>query len=271
MLISAVILSFNSSSTLPKCLDNLIPALTSFDQESEIFVVENGSKDNSKELLSQYQSQHPELVKPIYFETNTGTTFSRNAALKQCSGQYVLVLDSDAYVNFEAINTLVSYLKANQNVGMAVPNLTYASGNFQLSCDKFPTLWKKFKRFLFLKSMENADDDLSKATTPTQVDYAVSACWLLSEECVDKTGLFDENIFYSPEDVDYCIRVWQAGYAISYVPDASLIHDAQELSRGFKLNKFHFSHLKGLFYLFNKHKYFWGLNGLYKRMPRYVK
>ena len=262
MLISTVILSFNSASTLPKCLDKLIPVLQSFEQPSEIFVVENGSKDNSKKILSEYQDSNPELVKPIYFENNTGTTFSRNAALKQAKGKYILVLDSDAYVNEQAISQLVSYLENNPKVGMVVPRLTYASGNFQLSCDSFPTLWKKFQRFLFLKSMEEKDNDLSSVTQPTEVDYAISACWLLTQKCVQDTGLFDEEIFYSPEDVDYCIRVWQAGHSIVYQPNAELIHDAQELSRGFKLNKFHFSHLKGLFYLFNKHSYFFSTKRL---------
>ena len=256
MLISTIILSFNSSSTLPRCLDHLIPVLESFDEQSEVFVVENGSKDNSKEVLAQYQLENPELIKPIYFDENTGTTFSRNAALKKAQGKYVLVLDSDAYVNEDAIKKLVAFLQNNPTAGMAVPRLTYASGNFQLSCDTFPTLWKKFQRFLFLKKMEVSDDDLSQSTKPTQVDYAISACWLLTQQCVKDTGLFDENIFYSPEDVDYCIRVWQSGHPIIYVPEAELIHDAQELSRGFKLNKFHFSHLKGLFYLFKKHNYF---------------
>ena len=269
MLISAVILSFNSAKTLPKCLDKLIPVLRSFDEASEIFVVENGSKDNSRELLTGYQESNPDLIKPIFFEQNTGTTYSRNAALKQATGKYVLVLDSDAYVNADAISKLIDYLDSNSKVGMAVPRLTYASGNFQLSCDTFPTLWKKFKRFLFLKSMEEKDTDLSNTDKPTEVDYAISACWLLTQQCVQDTGLFDEGIFYSPEDVDYCIRVWQSGHSIVYVPSAELIHDAQELSRGFKLNKFHFSHLKGLFYLFSKHRYFWGLKKLYKTMPRH--
>lgn len=269
MLISAVILSFNSSSTLPKCLDSLLPVLAKFDQASEVFVVENGSKDDSKTILEDYQSRYPEVIKPIYFAANTGTTFSRNSALKQCTGEYVLVLDSDAYVNFDAIAKLIEQLKQDPSSGMAVPRLTYASGNFQLSCDAFPTLMKKLQRFLFLKNIEQQDNHLSSVSEPTKVDYAISACWLLTKQCVQDTGLFDEAIFYSPEDVDYCIRVWQSGHAITYVPDAVLVHDAQELSRGFKLNKFHFSHLKGLFYLFNKHNYFWRASKLYKTMPRH--
>lgn len=269
MLISAVILSYNSVNPIRRCLDELLEALSCFEEESEIFIVDNGSNDGSVELIEQYQKEYPTIVKGIFFQENTGTTYSRNAALKQTTGDYVLVLDSDAYVNHKALDILISYLKDHSNVGMAVPRLFYDSGNFQLSCDIFPTLVHKFKRFLFLKKMEAQPHELQSIKEPINVDYAISACWLLSRDAVNKTGLFDEKIFYSPEDVDYCLRVWESGLKITYVPDAEIIHDAQELSRGFKLSMFHFSHLKGLFYLMNKHKYFWGLNNLYKRLNRF--
>jgi GT2 family glycosyltransferase len=273
MLISTVILSYNSVNPIQRCLDELISSLLKFDEESEVFIVDNGSKDGSVELIKQYenkyQESHPELIKPIFFSENTGTTYSRNAALKKAKGKFVLVLDSDAYINHDAIKSLITYLEANKDVGMAVPRLSYNSGNFQLSCDVFPTLIHKLKRFLFLKKIESKPHALQSTTIPTNVDYAISACWLLTKEAVDKIGLFDENIFYSPEDVDYCLRVWENGFKITYIPSAKVIHDAQELSRGFKLSMFHFSHLKGLFYLMNKHKYFWGLTNLYKRLNRF--
>ena len=80
---------------------------------------------------------------------------------------------------------------------------------------------------------------------------------MFPKEVLNEVGLLDEKIFYSPEDVDYCIRVWKKGYTIDYFPDVKMIHDAQEISRGkaFKINFFTLSHLKGLIYLFLKHRY----------------
>jgi len=266
--ISVVILSFNSAKHIERCLSDLHVALQSLALNAEVFVVENGSSDDSLRRIEACKSQYGDALKIINLHKNTGTTYSRNQALKQATGKYVLVLDSDAYVNGIALNRLMNYLNENENVGLAVPKITYASGNFQLSCDKFPTLVGKAKRFLFLKKMEAKPSELSAIQQPVDVDYAISACWMLPKHVVDKVGLLDENIFYSPEDVDYCIRVWKAGYEIHYVPDVSVIHDAQELSRGFKLTRFHFSHLNGILYLMKKHKYFWGLSGLYKSMQR---
>ncbi|MFT5812718.1 MAG: GT2 family glycosyltransferase [Psychroserpens sp.] len=257
MFLSIVILSFNSSRHVEKCLNHVFESLKNISKEAEVFVVENGSSDSSLYIIDGFYKQFPEILKVIKFERNTGTTYSRNAALKQAKGDFILVLDSDAYITAGAITMLINYLTEEPDAGMAVPRLFYGSGNYQISCDEFPTMWVKAKRFLFLKKMEQKGDSLRSVDKPTDVDYAISACWMLSRTCFESVGLLDEKIFYSPEDVDYCIRVWQSGHKIMYVPDANVVHDAQELSRGFKISKFHLSHLKGLFYLMWKHKYFW--------------
>jgi GT2 family glycosyltransferase len=267
MLFSVVILSFNSQRTIDRCLNTLVATLNSYDEESEIIVVENGSSDRSVEMLKSKAGEHPNVIRTMFFPQNIGTTMSRNAALDISSGRYVLVLDSDAYIEKEALDTLVNYLKDNPRVGMVAPKLFYDDGRFQKSVDVFPTLKRKAERFFALNKMQ-ANEDHEKYTA-TDVDYAISACWLLKRDAVDAVGGFDENIFYSPEDVDYCMQVWNAGYQIHYVPEANVIHDAQELSRGFKISKFHFSHLGGLFYLFKKYGYFFGLNGLYRKLGRF--
>ncbi|WNC68464.1 glycosyltransferase [Thalassotalea nanhaiensis] len=268
MYISVVILSYNSITPLERCLLHLIEALKPLEMANEIFVVDNGSTDGSVELIESFQHKNEHLISTILFNENKGTTYSRNAALRQVKGEYILIIDSDAYVTSQAITSLINYLKHNPETGIAVPRLFYRNGNFQMSCDKFPTLIHKIKRFLFLKKFEKITNYLQSAKAPISVDYAISACWMISQKAFMDTGLFDENIFYSPEDVDYCIRVWEQGYKITYLPDVEVVHDAQELSRGFRLSMFHLHHLKGLVYLMRKHKYFWGLDNLYQRLNR---
>jgi GT2 family glycosyltransferase len=267
MLFSAIILSYNSERTLDKCLSSLRTAFDDFGESSEIIVVDNGSVDNSLEILNSHVIASQGMVKTILFSENTGTTRSRNAALAKATGHYVLVLDSDAYVDAQALSTLKDALENTPQVGMAVPQLAYGDGRFQLSTDTFPTLWRKAARFLALNKMQG---DIDPSTLQdTDVDYAISACWLLRRDAVDAVNGFDEAIFYSPEDVDYCMQVWACGFRIRYIVGAKVVHDAQELSRGFKLSFFHFSHLGGLFYLFKKYNYFFGLKRLYLRLGRH--
>jgi len=270
MKLSAVILSFNSKRYLEHCIRQLIAALEMLDGPFEIFVCENGSSDGSVDILKSLEAEFPEAVKGIYFTTNRGTTVSRNVALSRSSGEYVLIIDSDTYVNFDVIRFLIERLIDEPRCGIAVPTLTYPDGRYQISVDRFPTLIHKARRFFMLKNMENQVDRLGGLSESRVVDYAISAFWIFRRDVLEQVGLLDERIFYSPEDVDFSIRIWKAGYYIKYFPQVSVIHDAQEISRakGVKINIFTLSHLKGLLYLFVKHRYAFGLRGLYHRIGR---
>ena len=265
MRISAVILSYNSDRYLARCLDALIAALGDAGEPDEILVVENGSADDSAAVLRRFEAAHPGLVHGIYNAENKGTTASRNQALARATGRYVLVLDSDAFVSPGTFEPLLARLDADPTIGLVAPKLVYGHGGHQISTDTFPTLTRKVQRFLTLKGMEAKAE---AAREPVEVDYAISAFWLLPRRVVEKVGPLDEAIFYSPEDVDYCIRIWAAGYRIVYDPTVTAVHEAQELSRGLKLKGFLFRHLGGLFYLFRKHGYMFRLGGLYRRLGR---
>ncbi len=239
-----------------KCLESLVDAFESLAASYEIFVIDNGSKDQSRAIVEQLTADRQANIDLTAFDHNTGTTFSRNHGLRRCKGSRIIILDSDAYVNAEAIDTLAKALEANQHCGLICPKLTYPDGRFQLSTDTFPTFIRKLNRFLFLKKMEAGISEVPHQAAV--VDYAISAFWMFPARVLNDVGLLDEKIFYSPEDVDYCIRIWKAGYKIIYDPSVAVVHDAQEISRskGFKINRFTLSHIKGLFYLFIKHRYF---------------
>jgi GT2 family glycosyltransferase len=261
--ISAVVLCFNSARHIDRCLNELSAALDALGSGHEIFVVENGSTDGSVDLLKAWVARRPDLLRPIYSPVNLGTTVSRNRALAQASGDFVLVLDSDAFIGAATLQALRARLQAEPSVGMAVPRLHYGDGRFQLSTDVFPTLPHKLARLLFLRRMEQQH---TVPTAPVDVDYAISACWMMPKHVVDTVGPLDEQIFYSPEDVDYCARIGLAGYRIVYDPTCSAIHDAQELSRSRKLNGFFSRHLSGLMYFFDKYRCKWSAAGLRGRI-----
>lgn len=265
--VSAVVLSFNSQRYIKACVNSLMSSYAACGLKGDVYVVENGSVDGSVQTLQALQTQWGDALQVIYLPHNMGTTRSRNMALRRCEGASVLVLDSDAYMNPQALSEMLRYQKANPQVGLVAPKLTYPDGRFQLSIDVFPTIARKFERLFALKALEQR----TNAGATGAVDYAISACWMLSKAAIQKTGLLDERIFYSPEDVDYCIRVWAAGFQVHYLPTASVVHDAQEISRpkGIgSINRFTVRHAKGLAYLFMKHRYGFALTGLYRRIGR---
>ncbi len=254
--ISFVILTWNSEKYIEKCLESVFTSLANTGLSAEVLVVDNGSSDRSPEILGTYAAARPGLVKPIYLKENRGTTISRNIALRQASGDFICVMDSDVEIMGDVFGPLLSELKSKPAVGMVVPRILYPSGNWQKSIDRFPTLIHKLNRFFRLRTLESQEGLREKeATESRQVDYAISAFWLFKREVLAKVGMLDEKIFYAPEDVDYCLRVWKNGYKILYIPHVHVVHHTQEISRGVKLNKAKLEHVKGLFYLFCKHRF----------------
>lgn len=253
--ISFVILTWNSSQHIINCLNSITDSMRTSTYTYEVFVIDNGSTDDSVRLINEYDAQHKGILIPILLDHNTGTTYSRNLAITQASGKYIVVLDSDVQLNDNTLDVLVLTLEGDDKVGLVAPKLVYGNGLLQKSYDQFPTVWRKLYRYLFLKTIEKNEREELEEDAPIEIDYAISAFWLIRKDVIDNVGLLDENIFYAPEDVDYCLRIWQHGYKILYVPNVYAIHHAQEISRGFRINKALIEHVKGLIYYFGKHRY----------------
>lgn len=253
--ISFIILTWNSEYYLDTCIKSLLNSLNERSFVYEIYLIDNGSTDNTRSIINKYKKLRPKEICPILLDYNTGTTYSRNMALRKAKGKYIVFMDSDIEVFRGTIEKLTDVLDNNKDVGLAVPKLTYSDGTFQKSTDNFPTVFSKIFRYFFLKSMENEENRMSQGLQPKEVDYAISAFWVLKKKIIEQVGLLDENIFYAPEDVDYCLRVWKKGYKVLYCPEVLAIHNAQEISRGIKINKSKINHIKGLLYYFKKHKY----------------
>ena len=253
--ISVIILTWNSEKHLSRCLDTLLLDLCSDRFSYEVFIVDNGSSDNTISIIKSFDVQYPHHIIPIYLSANTGTTYSRNLALKQARGDYVIIMDSDIEIYQQGTIRRLLDTFHDKKIGLVVPKLLYSNGSLQKSTDVFPTLFTKVFRYFFLKWIEKKGQTLNQASGLSEVDYAISALWVLKKEVLKNVGLLDENIFYAPEDVDYCLRIWLAGYKIVYNSEVSAIHHAQEISRGLKINQATINHIKGLVYYFKKHKY----------------
>lgn len=267
MRVSAVVLSFNSVAVLEGAVSSLAMDLSDSIEEDEIWVVDNGSTDGSPKLLRALEQKHGGLVKGIYLDQNLGTTVSRNMALRRATGRLLLIMDSDVEVSAGTVDRLITVCDSQPTCGIVAPRLHYPSGRVQLSTDCFPTVGRKLWRLAALRKIEQT---LPREEQTKAVDYAISAFWLFRRNVLDRVGYLDEEIFYSPEDVDYCLRVWQAGYQVWLEPSVSVLHRAQELSRGWGSPGFTMSHALGLLYLFRKHRYWLSRKGLYHRIGRFT-
>ncbi len=267
--ISFIILSWNSARFLKGCLSTLQADLKDTKLSFEVLLVDNGSKDDSCQILERFRNEgYPLLVIPLGH--NTGTTFSRNIGLRMAKGRYICVLDSDIeFCQKNTLESLIAILEKDPITGLVAPQLKYPSGNYQKTFDQFPTLTNKLKRLFFLRRMERMEG-LRKVENQNQVevDYVISAFWLFRREMLTAVGLLDEKIFYAPEDVDFCLRIWLSGFRVLFCGDVQAIHLAQEISRKRPWSKSGRMHVLGLIYFFRKYGYCLSLKGLHGKIAQ---
>ena len=118
-LISFAVPCFNSAEYMDKCIESLLKA----GEEAEIIIVNDGStKDNTKEIADGYVEKYPNIIKAIHKE-NGGHGDAVNFGLKEATGKYFKVVDSDDWVDESALAKIMDTLKnfdANKNYPDAI-------------------------------------------------------------------------------------------------------------------------------------------------------
>ncbi len=249
--LSIIILTWNSRRLLAECLAAL-PAATA-GLAAEIIIVDNGSRDGTAAFLLE----HPECV-VIRNRRNRGVAAARNQGLRAARGDFVALLDVDTVPRPDAFRVLVDELAGSDDVGLVGPKLVDADGGLQYSCRRFPTVLDKIFRRLPERWGRAIARDVELRwwdhAAPRRVDYVIGACQVIRRAALQQVGLLDERIFYGPEDVDLCLRMYRAGWAVEYVPDAVIAHLEQRVTRRL-FSSLTARHVHGLGYYFWKHRY----------------
>ncbi len=253
--ISVVLLSWNAQAYLKPCIDSLLASIKTLD--AEVIVVDNGSTDDSLAILEYYRTSGIQFIKN---SRNFGVAKARNQALKLASGEFVLILDIDTVVNQQAILGLIHYMEKHIDVGLCACKLVSSGGEVQYSCRKYPSIRYKIVNLL---ASNNPNLKINKTQfyidqiykeNPIEVDYVIGACQLIRRETLNDVGLLDEQIFYGPEDADFCLRVHQAEWKVVYIPTLRIIHHYQQITRSKWWSALSRKHLCALLYFFWKHK-----------------
>ena len=123
-LLSIGIPSYNSEGFMRKCIESLLPG----GEEVEIIIVNDGSKDGTAAIADEYAAKYPTIVKAVHQE-NGGHGEAVNAGLRNATGLYYKVVDSDDWVNEEAylkiLNKLAELVKTGDMVDMLISNYVY--------------------------------------------------------------------------------------------------------------------------------------------------
>ena len=105
--LSIIIPVYNGEKYIDRCLSSILNI-----KDIEIIIVDDCSTDSSYEILCNYSSKYPN-IKLLHNTSNLGVSATRNKALKQAKGKYILFLDIDDYLVDNASQTIESLCQTN--------------------------------------------------------------------------------------------------------------------------------------------------------------
>lgn len=263
MELSIIIVSFNTSDLLRKCLSKVYKALSfaKIEKISEVIVVDNASSDGSIGML---EKNFPKVV-VIENSQNLGFAKANNLGIKKSSGKYILLLNSDTEVKNDALLKLLETIKADDNIGVVGGKLLNHDGALQPSVGFFPNLNKVFYWMFFLDDLPYLNtllkpyhvENKSFYNRQQLVDWVSGACFMLRREITEQTGFIDENIFMYGEEMEWCYRIKSRGFKVIFAPEVKILHHkgaSGGLGTAGILEEF-----KALLYFYKKHKPSWQL------------
>jgi len=203
----------------------------------EIVVVDNGSGDDSCELISRAielngwgQGGRVTLKQT---GRNGGYGAGNNFALATglASGEmpdYFYILNSDAWPEKGAIHALLKVMHQNRKAGIAGSAIRGVNGEPHCTAFRFPSVAGEFEgaaRTGFItRALADSVVPLPIPNTTTQVDWVAGASAMMRRKMIEQIGLFDETFFLYFEETDLCRRAAQAGWSTLYVPASDVVH-----------------------------------------------
>jgi GT2 family glycosyltransferase len=231
MLVSVIIVNWNSKAFVEKCLASLNNCSLPF--EREIIVVDGASFDGCGEMLAE---KFP-AVQFVQLKENVGFGLANNAGFKKSRGNYIWLLNPDTEVIGEAAALMLSVLQSRPDAGIVGPKLLNSDGSLQTSCvQALPTPMNQsfdseFLRKIFPNSSLWGTTALRSREKTVDVEAIPGACMVLRRETFEKIGLFDSRFFMYGEDMDLCIKVRKLGLKVIFVREAEVIHHGGGSSR----------------------------------------
>ena len=150
----------------------------------ELLIIDDGSTDNSKEIIEEYRNQRNDA---IIYQNKKGLNTTNNIALRAAKGEYIMRLDADDYLDANALNAMVNYLDKNTEAALVFPDY------FMVDKDG---------KFL---SVERRHQDFNKSVT-LHDQPAHGACTMIRRKVMNEVGGYWEG-FECQDGYDIWLKI----------------------------------------------------------------
>ncbi len=228
--VSIVMPNWNGKYDTLECLDSL-RNLDYPKDRLEIIIVDNGSRDNSPQIIREKYSEMNQdgffSLKLIEQAENIGAPAAINKGIKTANKKfdYIFKLDNDVVIDKDCLRNLVVVANTDNDCGLAGAKVLYYS--------EPTTIWLtggKLNLWL-MRTKDRNRGKREKAILNEEIeslDDLPGCALLISKKSINQIGLFDENYFVYADDTDYCLRSKRAGFKNLYNPKARVWHKVSQ-------------------------------------------
>lgn len=229
--IFVIILNYNGKNCVA---DTLKSVLNSNYPNAEIVLVDNGSTDDSPEMIRR---NFPKIVF-IKNSQNLGFAAGMNVGIRYAlerGADYVLLLNYDAEISENLLLLMTEEMEKDKKIGIASSTITDMNSNIWFSGGRID--------WLRIRAVHEKD---KKEENYFNSDYISGCAMLIRAEVFKQTGLMDENFFLYYEDADFSLRARRAGYKLLVLPQSLVRH--KEISENENEKKVYWLVLSGLIF-----------------------
>lgn len=219
--VSVIIPVFNTEKYLEECLDSILAQTI---DDFEIICVNDGSTDNSYEILKQYETKFPNLF--VIDRVNEGQSAARNKALEKASGKYIYFMDSDDILTSQALSELYELSEEKQL------DIVYFSGTTFYESKELEEEMSIFANAYFRSGeydgVKNGCEMLAELLA--NADYSVSPCLqFIRKQLLDDANIrFREGIIH--EDNAFTFKTLLSAERVSCINDIYFYRRIRETS-----------------------------------------
>ena len=217
---NVIILNWNGAEMLRRYLPSVV-AHTAL-PDVEIIVADNGSTDNSLEVLRR---EFP-TVKTIVLDKNYGFAEGYNRAIDATEADYTVLLNSDVEVTEGWLTTLLDYMDAHPQVSAVQPKIrSWLNRNhFEHAGAAGGYLGWLGYPYCRGRRWGKVEEDHGQYDTVVEVDWTSGACMCVRTQVYKELGGLDAAFFAHMEEIDLCWRMRRAGWQLMCVPESTVYH-----------------------------------------------